>query len=138
MRDESAHTLVASIRAEPRSFNRYTARDLTTEVITFLTQASLVRVDRVSGKIEPELAERWEVLAADGQSIDPVVQLIGQQGLHLRHLVEKRQSLEDLFIATVESAEPGVDRKAGGRQGRSPAKPRRGTGEEIMAAEPVE
>jgi peptide/nickel transport system substrate-binding protein len=55
-------TLVASIRAEPRSFNRYVARDSTTEVITFLTQAPLVRVDRVSGRLEPALAERWTLL----------------------------------------------------------------------------
>ena len=57
-----ARTLVASIRAEPRSFNRYVSRDSTTEVITFLTQAPLVRVDRVSGRLEPALAERWTLL----------------------------------------------------------------------------
>jgi ABC-2 type transport system ATP-binding protein len=52
----------------------------------------------------------WEVGLLDGQSIDPVVDLLHGQGLHLRHLVEKRQTLEDLFIQTVEEAEPGVDR----------------------------
>ena len=31
------------------------------------------------------------------------------RGLHLRHLAEKRQTLEDLFIQTVEAAEPGID-----------------------------
>ena len=55
-------TLVGSIRAEPRSFNRYVARDIATEEITFLTQASLVRVDRVSQQLQPELAEDWELL----------------------------------------------------------------------------
>ncbi len=54
--------------------------------------------------------ERWLLALAEGQGIDPVVQLLGQRGLHLRHLVEKRQSLEDMFIATVASAELGVDR----------------------------
>jgi ABC-2 type transport system ATP-binding protein len=52
----------------------------------------------------------WEVGLADGQSIDPVVDLLRDRGLHLRHLVEKRQTLEDLFLETVVAAEPGVDR----------------------------
>ena len=56
--------------------------------------------------------ELWEVSLADGQSIDPVVDLLRGRGLSLRHLVEKRQTLEDLFLATVEDAEPGVDRPA--------------------------
>jgi ABC-2 type transport system ATP-binding protein len=50
-----------------------------------------------------------EVALTAGQSIDPVVQLLSARGLKLRHLVEKRQSLEDLFVRTVEAAEPGVD-----------------------------
>jgi len=55
-------TLVASIRAEPRSFNRYLARDLTTTVITLLMHAGLVKVDRLTNRLEPELAEQWELL----------------------------------------------------------------------------
>jgi ABC-2 type transport system ATP-binding protein len=55
--------------------------------------------------------ELWEVALTDGQSIDPVVELLHQRGLNLRHLVEKRQSLEDLFLATVEGTEPGVDKR---------------------------
>jgi len=51
----------------------------------------------------------WEVGLTDGQSIDPVVDLLRARGLSIRHLVEKRQSLEDLFMKTVESAEPGID-----------------------------
>jgi peptide/nickel transport system substrate-binding protein len=51
--------IVASIRAEPRSFNRYVARDLTSDVISHLTQAALVRVDRTTGRLVPELAESW-------------------------------------------------------------------------------
>ncbi len=58
----AGETLVASIRGEPRSFNRYTARDLTTVVITFLTQAGLVRIDHTTNRLEPELAESWELL----------------------------------------------------------------------------
>ena len=56
-------TLVTSIRAEPRSFNRYVARDLSTEVVTLLTHASLVRIDRLTHHLEPRLAERWELMA---------------------------------------------------------------------------
>jgi ABC-2 type transport system ATP-binding protein len=53
--------------------------------------------------------ELFEVALRDGQTIDPVVDLVRQRGLNLRHLAEKRQTLEDLFVQTVESAEPGVD-----------------------------
>ena len=58
-----ADTLVASIRTEPRSFNRYIARDLTTTVVTYLTHAALIRIDRVTNQLEPELAQSWELLA---------------------------------------------------------------------------
>ncbi len=70
--------------------------------------------------------ELWEVALADGQTIDPVVDLVRARGLGLRHLVEKRQTLEDLFLATVEGTEPGVDgpaapaRASGGVQPRRP------------------
>jgi peptide/nickel transport system substrate-binding protein len=55
-------TLVTSVRAEPRSFNRYLSRDLTTSVITYLLHSSLVRVNRVTDQLEPELAETWQLL----------------------------------------------------------------------------
>jgi len=60
--DRAADTIVSSIRAEPRSFNRYVARDLTTIVVTYLTQSTLVRVNRVTNQLEPELAQSWELL----------------------------------------------------------------------------
>jgi ABC-2 type transport system ATP-binding protein len=53
--------------------------------------------------------ELWEVGLNDGQSIDPVIDLLRTRGLSLRHLTEKRQTLEDLFMETVVAAEPGVD-----------------------------
>ena len=65
----------------------------------------------------------WEVGLTDGQSIDPVVDLLRARGLSIRHLVEKRQSLEDLFMKTVESAEPGVDAPAR-RPSRRPSEER--------------
>jgi peptide/nickel transport system substrate-binding protein len=58
-------TLTGSLRAEPRSFNRLVSRDLSTEVVTLLTQGRLVRVNRATQELEPWLAERW-TSSADG------------------------------------------------------------------------
>ena len=52
-------TLVASLRTEPRSFNRLVSRDVATEIVTLLTQARLVRVNRATQQVEPWLAEKW-------------------------------------------------------------------------------
>jgi ABC-2 type transport system ATP-binding protein len=62
--------------------------------------------------------EFWEVGLKDGQIIDAVIELLHTRGLKLRHLTEKRQTLEDLFVETVEAAEPGVDRPAPRRRRR--------------------
>lgn len=43
----------------------------------------------------------WDVTLTDGQAIDAVVDLIRDKGLGLRHLIEKRQTLEDTFFQTV-------------------------------------
>ena len=53
--------LVASIRSEPATYNRYTAAGAAaaTDVVTFLTQARLVRVNRATDELEPWLAECW-------------------------------------------------------------------------------
>jgi ABC-2 type transport system ATP-binding protein len=60
-------------------------------------------------------AGMYEIGLTDGQTIDPVVDLLRGRGLSIRHLVEKRQTLEDIFMETVVAAEPGVDaRKAPG------------------------
>jgi peptide/nickel transport system substrate-binding protein len=61
-RSAAPGTLVAAIRAEPRSFNRYVARDLTTLVIAYLLHSGLVRVNHATDQLEPELAESWELL----------------------------------------------------------------------------
>ncbi len=55
-------TIVASVRAEPRSFNRYVTRDLTSDVIAYLSHGALVRVNRRTQRLDPELAESWELL----------------------------------------------------------------------------
>ena len=43
---------------------------------------------------------------------DVASRFLRAQGLHLRHLIERRQSLEELFMTTVVEAEPGVDPRA--------------------------
>ena len=55
--------------------------------------------------------DRVEVTLAEGQSIDPVLELLHARGLNLRHLVEKKQSLEDVFVSMVDGDEPGTDRR---------------------------
>jgi ABC-2 type transport system ATP-binding protein len=55
--------------------------------------------------------ERWELHLTEEQSIDPVVDLARARGLSVRHLVEKRQSLEDLFVETLESDERDMAEK---------------------------
>jgi ABC-2 type transport system ATP-binding protein len=39
------------------------------------------------------------------------MKLLTDRGLTVTHIVEKKQSLEDVFMTTVEGAEPGVDKK---------------------------
>ena len=49
--------IVVSIRTEPRSFNRLVARDTSTELVSTLTQAKLVRINQATQEVEP-LARR--------------------------------------------------------------------------------
>jgi peptide/nickel transport system substrate-binding protein len=51
--------LLASVRTDPRSFNRHAARDSTTILVSNLTQATLIRINQATQAIEPSLAERW-------------------------------------------------------------------------------
>jgi peptide/nickel transport system substrate-binding protein len=59
--------IVASIRGEPRTFNRYVGADQASEVLSLLLQARLVRINRSTFELEPWLAERWES-SADGRT----------------------------------------------------------------------
>ena len=60
--------LLASVRSEPRSFNRHAARDSTTALVTTLTQAKLVRVNQATQAVEPQLAESWTA-SDDGRRV---------------------------------------------------------------------
>jgi peptide/nickel transport system substrate-binding protein len=62
--------LFASVHTDPRTFNQLVvtaARDSTTNLITTLTHATLVRLNHASQDVEPWLAESW-TRAADGLS----------------------------------------------------------------------
>ena len=52
--------LVTTVRAEPRSFNRIAVRTQSADLLSVLTQARLVRVNRATFELEPWLAERWD------------------------------------------------------------------------------
>jgi ABC-2 type transport system ATP-binding protein len=65
-------------------------------------------ITRMGYEVRPD-GGRWEIHLSEGQSIDPVIDLLRSRQLNLRHLLEKRQSLEDLFLETVAAAEPGID-----------------------------
>jgi peptide/nickel transport system substrate-binding protein len=51
--------LLVSLRSDPQSFNWYTRHDFSTYLVTLLTQAWLVRVNRITDAVEPWLAESW-------------------------------------------------------------------------------
>ena len=57
--------LTATLRSEPRTFNRYVSASAVTDVFNHLTQARLVRVNRATHELEPWLAESWRNEAGD-------------------------------------------------------------------------
>ena len=59
--------LSASIRTEPKSFNRYAERDSSTDLVSSLMQAKLVRVNQATQAVEPWLADSWSV-SPDGRT----------------------------------------------------------------------
>ncbi len=56
-----------------------------------------------------EIGDRWEITLNDGQTIAPVLDLLRTMALNVVHMIEKKQTLEDIFVSMVEAAEPGVD-----------------------------
>ena len=58
------------------------------------------------------VGDQIEVLTGtDLTGIDKVMAMLAERGLHVRHLVEKRQSLEDVFLTMVESKETAGTRR---------------------------
>lgn len=63
-------SLTASLRSEPGTFNRLSPRggnQAAVDALTRLMHATLVRVNRVTGDVEPWLAEKWTT-SPDGRS----------------------------------------------------------------------
>ena len=58
--------LIATFRREPKSFDRLVSANAAESLIALLTQATLVRVNRTTGALEPRLAESWT--SADNQT----------------------------------------------------------------------
>lgn len=56
-----------------------------------------------------EIGDRWEITLVEGQTITPVLDLLRTMALNVVHMIEKKQTLEDIFVSMVEAAEPGVD-----------------------------
>jgi peptide/nickel transport system substrate-binding protein len=52
--------LVATIRSEPRSFNRLVSSDQVSQFLSVLMQARLVRINQATQQVEPWLATSWE------------------------------------------------------------------------------
>lgn len=51
--------LVASLRSEPTTYNRYVDQTAAGELLSLLTQAPLVHINRSTDTLEPWLAESW-------------------------------------------------------------------------------
>lgn len=51
----------------------------------------------------------WEVMVSDPANIDHILSLLSERGLKLRHLVEKKESLEDVFVRETDQSDPGTD-----------------------------
>jgi peptide/nickel transport system substrate-binding protein len=60
-------SLTASTRSEPTTYNRYVDQGAAGEILSLLTQAPLVRVNRTTDTLEPWLAESWS-LSPDGRT----------------------------------------------------------------------
>jgi len=57
----SGGQLTATYRRDPESFNRYVSANASTELVARLTHDTLVRINRVTGDLEPRLAESWTI-----------------------------------------------------------------------------
>ena len=51
--------LIVTYRSEPKSFNRVVAPQPAEELVFRLTQATLLRLNRATGELEPRLAREW-------------------------------------------------------------------------------
>lgn len=82
-----------------------------------------VEVAQLGYLVETVGAYTEVVLPEGGKGIDPVLGLLQVRGLRLRHLVEKKQTLEDVFVSMVDAADPGTDRRPDRRRAREVGTP---------------
>jgi ABC-2 type transport system ATP-binding protein len=68
--------------------------------------------------------DKAEVELPEGKSIDPVLEFLWNKGLRLRHLVQQKLTLEDVFVKMVEEKDSGKERR-GTRTARPVAQARR-------------
>ena len=60
--------IVASLRSEPKTYNRIFEATAPADLIALLTQARLVRINRATDSLEPALAESWDA-SPDGSAV---------------------------------------------------------------------
>jgi len=96
-------TLVATLRSEPPTFNRYIGSTYATLLVNDLTQAPLVRINQLTQAVEPWLADRWTV-SADRR----------QYTLHLREGVQFSDGHPLTADDVVFSFEAAYDARAAG------------------------
>jgi ABC-2 type transport system ATP-binding protein len=66
---------------------------------------------RQMGMAAESNGDLWEVAVSNAEGIDKVLSLLQSRGLRLRHLVEKKETLEDVFLKVVDQADAGTDRR---------------------------
>jgi peptide/nickel transport system substrate-binding protein len=59
--------LVATFRSEPKTFNRFVSPRAAEDLFVKLTQATLLRLNYVTGDLEPRLASSWTSSSPDGR-----------------------------------------------------------------------
>jgi peptide/nickel transport system substrate-binding protein len=55
------HELRFAVAGDPKTFDALHAEDIVTETIRYITSGVLVRLNRLSDQLQPELAESWEI-----------------------------------------------------------------------------
>ena len=65
---QSGGELRFCLRSEPKTFNPLLVQDDSSETIRYLTGGVLVRINRLTQVLEPELATAWKV-SKDGRSV---------------------------------------------------------------------
>ena len=65
---QSGGELRFSLKSEPKTFDPLLADDDSSETVRYLTSASLIRLNRQTQMVQPELATSWKV-SSNGQSI---------------------------------------------------------------------